>query len=88
MSIQKLTNFTFRFGTHKLVHNLTVFEQLHGRQASDSGRSNQFLLLIGIDLGQNKSAFIFFCQFDQQRDKSLTGLAPVCPEVHQHRLVL
>ena len=46
----------------------------------------QFLLFLGIDLGEYEFARVFVDQFCEHRHYSLTGFAPVGPEIYQHRL--
>ena len=73
--------------TRAFVHQLSLVKQLHRRQALDAEMRRQFALLVGVDLGHLELAGVFVGQFLEDRSEILTGLAPVGPEVDQHRFL-
>ena len=78
----------FRLHPDQLLHDLALPNHHHRRQAAHPEMARQSLLGVGVDLGENETAPVFLGQFGQQGGQRLAGLAPVGPEIHQHRHAL
>ena len=74
-------------GTDLFIDDLTLVKQLHRRQALDPEVPREFLLLVCIDLGDLELTVEFGSEFFQDGCYRKAGLAPIGPEIHQHRLL-
>ena len=85
MLVEHRAQVTFLHQADPLVDQLPLVKQFHGRQALDAEVCGQLLFLFGVDLGNDEFAAVFVGEFFQNRRQLQAGLAPVGPEVHQHR---
>ena len=82
-----LKHFAYRrlgLSTGKTVDRLSVLEHHHSRQTSNPKLLRDTLLLIGVDLGQQKRTRVFIGEFFQEGHQLLTRRAPISPKIDHH----
>ena len=86
---QELADLRLGQGAHEAVDGLTAGEhhtKRDGPHAKHLGElAGDFGLLVGIDLGQDEAAGVFFFQLFQHGAQLLAGAAPGGPDVQQNR---
>ena len=61
MLLQDFPNGGLGLSTRKAVNGLTILDDHHRGQASNTQLRRQHLLFIGVDLGQQESPSVFVC---------------------------
>jgi hypothetical protein len=74
-----------RLRAGELVDDLAVAERLHGRQPAHAVARGSRLVAVGVELGELDLAGVRVNGLLDHRREHVTGLAPVGPEVHEHR---
>ena len=85
MLVEHLAHGGLGLGAGEAINGLPLFDDHYRRQRTHAQLLRQHLLLIRVDLGQQKSALIFIGQLLEYRHQLFTGAAPVSPEVDDYR---
>ena len=89
--VQELADFLGGQGAHEAVHRLAAHEHHAKRDGAHAKHlrelAGDFLLFVGVDLGQQETAGVLGFELFQYRAQRLAGAAPLGPDVQQHGLL-
>src|SRR5689334_2807733 len=87
LRLKLLRQHRLRHRANLLVNNLALLEYQQGRDVANTKLRRRLRILVDVQLGNNRLAFIVAAQFLYYRSNHFAMSAPFSPEIHQDGLI-